>query len=298
MLNKAGLKAEPLLISTKEHGSIFVNLTRISQFNRMIVYLTIRSRKYFLDASNQFAQFGFLTPSTKVDVGLHIKKKNGFLINIVPLISKNRTKIITNALLDTTGSIHIESNIIFRGYRALNEREEIHENKDLESLIQDRISNSNQTAELDTFYYSNFDSIDKPLHLTIKYKLPDYSTIIGNLIYFTPPFITKWDSNSLEKEERDFPVDFSYKHDTRETINIEFPASYKITDKPETKKALMKKLSFSKLFFSTGNKLECVRNFSRKRTHFGTSEYKKLRDIFNSIYESDQDIIVLEKMAK
>ncbi len=295
LLNHFGLKAEPLLISTKYNGKIYTQWAQTTQFNKTIVYLTINNKKYFLDSSNKFCLFGYLTPDTDVGVGFLMQEEVGKIIDIKPIKQKNRSEITTNATLETDGTVSAESNITYKGTRALVERNNIFETSDLSKLIENKLDDFSVETEIDTFYYSDLDSLEKPLLLTIKYKLPAYSEENDGFIYFTPPFITMLEKNPFEKEKRVFPVDYSYKYEVRETFNLDIPKEYRIIEKPKTKKANLANFRFSKIFFGTENNLECRRNYSRKRTRFSVREYPELRNAFDKIVESDQDIIVLEK---
>ncbi len=296
LLNHLGIKAEPLLISTKSHGKLFRDWVQTQQFNRTIAYVTIGKEKYFLDTSDKFCSFGCLTPETKVGFGFLMKEESGKIIKIKPLKVKNKTEIITNATLGEDGTISAETQITYRGFRALSERKQINKKKDISDIIDDKLSDFSVEADIDTFYYSGIDSLDAPIELNIKYKLPAYTEELNGSIYFTPPFITMLTENPYEKEKRDFPVDYSYAYDTRETYNLTLPENYVIAEKPKSKKARMKKLNFSKIFFGTTNKLECKRNYSRKRTRFGVNEYQVLRSVFDVIVDSDQDIVVFSKI--
>jgi len=295
MLNHIGLKAEPLLISTKSNGEIFRKWAQLQQFSRTIVCLTLNKKKYFLDSSNKFCPFGSLTPNCNVGIGLLLQEEEGEIVKINPAKSKNKTEIVTNASLKDDGTMIAESNIIFNGYRAVLERNNIFNTEDLSKFIENKIDDFNVEAEIDTFYYSELDSIEKPLLLTIKYKLPAYCEETSGLMYFTPPFITLFKNNPYKKDRRDFPIDYQYAYDARETINLKIPDGYKILEKPKTKKAVMSKFNFTKIFFGSENELECKRNYSRKKTHFSVAEYSKLKAVFDKIVESDQDLVVLKK---
>ncbi|MGD9898663.1 MAG: hypothetical protein AB7T22_06005, partial [Calditrichaceae bacterium] len=168
--------------------------------------------------------------------------------------------------------------------------------KDLNEYFENKLKSLYSEAILDSFVCENLDSIEMPLTVELFYHLPEYTNDTGTIVYFTPPFITRTKKNPFIREKRQFPVDYLYDYTQTETIMINFPDSYSISEKPKVSSGRMENLSFSKIYFGNENSIECRRKFNLGRTQFQPKEYTILRKIYDTIVNSDQDQIVLNHL--
>src|SRR5215831_3571974 len=60
MLRKKGIHAEPVILSTREHGFIYPNYPMLEKFNYVICKIIIDDEVYYLDASQPHIGFGHL----------------------------------------------------------------------------------------------------------------------------------------------------------------------------------------------------------------------------------------------
>lgn len=301
LLLNEGLSAHPFLISTRDNGIFNDNWPNISQLDKTIVLLEIDNKKYFLDTANKFCPFGYLTPDLDVDKGVKMMDEKAVIMEINATKFDAFWNINTNAHINDDGSIDAESILEYSGYLAIAKRGRVDNIEDPDGMQDHLISileDFNVKTDIDTFYYENQDSISKPLILTIKYTLKDAAEITDNLMYLTPPFISGRNKNPYVRETRNFPVDYSYTYSTKETLTLNFPQGYTMNEKPTESKRRMKRFNYSKIFLLDENYLECRRNFEIGRKEFTTNEYPLLKNAYDSIVESDQQIIVLEKQMK
>ena len=63
LLKYAGLDAEPVILSTTDHGYVYENYPSLASFNYVICRLVADGKTYYLDASNPHLGFGKLDPS-------------------------------------------------------------------------------------------------------------------------------------------------------------------------------------------------------------------------------------------
>ena len=296
LLKNAGLEVFPFMISTRDHGIVYENWPNMDQFNRTIACVTIDKKTYYLDANNKYCPFGYLPPDLDVGMGLKLMGEKAVITDLKPLNFKNEADYETEITINDDGSIEAQSKIEYQGYLAINERSQVNNSDDLEDHVNKKLEDYDVDAEIDTFYYANVDSLDKPVYLTIKYKLNDAAEINDNLIYMTIPFITGRKSNPFIRETRNFPVDYPYNYKTKEELLIHFPEGFNLSEKPKEVIKRLKKFNYSKIFLGGDNSLSCRRTFEIGKKRFDVNEYDKLKKAFDGIVESDQSIIVLEKM--
>ena len=294
MLKHAGIEARPLLISTRDYGAVNKDWITLQQFNRIIVYLKIDKKTLFLNSSEKYCPMGYLTPDYDVDIGLLIDQNKGKIINLKPKKSDNRVEINTIADLSEDGQISICSKLEYLGTNGMIERDRIDE-KDLDEYLSKKIKQINSEAVLDSFNYSDIDSLKKPLKLDLYYHIPDFLEEIDSLSFFKIPLLTAESENIFVREKRSFSVDFNYKTKFSENVKINFADCYQLNDFPKRLSTYISSLSFRKIYFKIDNSIECNRSYDLKKTRFSVMEYPNLREIYETMVNSDQDQIVITR---
>lgn len=84
LLRSAGLDADPVLLSTRNHGIIFPNHPSISSFNYVIATVKINDNRYLLDVTEPNLPFGMLPERCLNGEGRMIKKNASGWINLIP----------------------------------------------------------------------------------------------------------------------------------------------------------------------------------------------------------------------
>ncbi len=294
MLTKAGLDAKPVWISTRNNGVISPDFCDGSQFNRLICLLKINSKNYFLYPVSARSPFGCLTPSTEVTNGLLIEQEKGSIISIVP------EPVISTININTTGSINTEKMLTaktviqYSGHAALDEYDVVTE-KDLNTYVKDYLTEHFSEAKLDTFYYSNIDSINNPLTLSISYRIPNYIEETEDLVYFSIPYFTALKENPFNRPRRSNPIDFEYPVSKTENIKIELPEIYSVSQIPTKRKNLITDLGFNQVYASEKNIIECVRTIGIKSRRLSAKNYSSIRSFYDDVVGASRDQIVISK---
>ena len=294
MLKNAGFDARPLLISTRSNGVINETWITLQQFNRVIAYVELDNKNYFLNSASRYCPFGQLTPEYDVGQGLLITERTAQIIPIKPLKVKNRQDITTDALLADNGDLKVQAQLSFHGLNGVMERA-ILEKIDIDKYLTENIKQIHTDAVLDTFSYTDMDSCQKPLQLNMTFSVPAYAQESGNLAYFPVPLLSAFKKNPFVHEKRNFPVDYEYEYDLSETVKITLADGYVLEEKPEIFKSASKSVLFNKIYFTGENQLECRRNFKINNKQVNTIEYERLRQVYEDIVNSDMDQIVLTR---
>ena len=292
LFNQCGLDAKPLLISRRSSGKINTDWVNLDQFNRVLVCLELSKKKWFINAGTNFCPFGHLLSEYNVVEGLLVNENLGEIINITPLKSRTGIDIRTAAKLDMEGKLTAHSKITYGGLEAVICREELHDG-DIDKYFEEQVKNFHSEAVIDSFKVIDKDSIDKHIKLDLHFHIPEYLTDTGTMAYFSPIFATGIEENPFVREQRNFPVDYSFETTNFEKVTIQIPESFQLSEKPELISGQLKNILLSKNYMEVENKLECQRNFSLKRKQFSSKEYNSLKNLYEKIVNSDQDQIVL-----
>ena len=77
LLKKSGVKAYPMLVSTRENGILNPSFVNIFQVNNLVTYVPVDSTKYYvLDASNKYNTYNQIPYNLLNSYGLTLDKEN------------------------------------------------------------------------------------------------------------------------------------------------------------------------------------------------------------------------------
>lgn len=293
MLLKAGLKADPVLLSTRSHGYTHELYPLMDRFNYVITALTIGDQKYFLDASEPRMGFGKLSyecyngharvindEATPLDFNPETLRE--MRNTTVFMINDEKDNIIGN-LQQTPGyyqSYRIRNNIQEKG-------KEGHW-KDIQKAFGIDIEMSN--AKIDSL-----DKYEDPVSLSFDFKL---NTEKEDIIYLNPMFGEGHKENPFKSAQRFYPVEMPFSVDEIYSLQMEIPKGYVLEELP--KQVVVKfneegDAQFEYRISESGGRISLRSRLIIKRTWFAPEEYEILREFFNLIVKKHNEQIVFKK---
>ena len=296
LLMLAGFDAHPLLISTRYNGRIVEQQPRLTQFNYMLAYAKYGSRTYVLDTRYSYCPFNLLPVDDLVETGLVINKGTGGFIQIPKPRALNMLHCANNLTLSEAGHLNGEAMVRFEGYRALVAREKIRdadEKEFVEELLKDRFSN----AAIDSFEISGLEDMEAPLYLKVRYRVPEFAQVVGDMIYLPAPLLNYHQSNPFEREHRYYPVEFAYSLASTDEVNLTLPEGFQVTELPEGLSNRQKAfdLTYVTAWEAGEGSVTVKRQFMRQREMYSPREYRPLRDFYDKIVGSDNSQLVLSR---
>ena len=77
ILNDAGVKATPILFSTREHGLVTPHYPFINQFNMVMAFVAIKDKTFVLDATNKMINYKLVPEKIVNTNGFIVEGENG-----------------------------------------------------------------------------------------------------------------------------------------------------------------------------------------------------------------------------
>ena len=125
MLRRAGIDANPVLISRRNHGRVIPNFESLIQFNQTLVHYPIsKTKSKILDTSDPYCPFGLLPYQSITEQGLLIRDDSQGIIPLPKQKGINIRQCKTDLVLSADGSLKGNSSITYKGYRAIYARKE------------------------------------------------------------------------------------------------------------------------------------------------------------------------------
>ncbi|MEW4925348.1 DUF3857 domain-containing protein [Algibacter sp. 2305UL17-15] len=293
MLRYAGIKAYPVLVSTRRNG-VPLFPTR-EGYNYVITYVKYADTVLLLDATSKYSMPNVL-PFRALNWQGRIITDHGSsaLIDLYPKnISKNTVSLF--AKLDETGTIEGQMRAVKTGHKARTYRNS-YNNEDEDKFIEN-LENKYDGIEVAEFSVKNNTELDKPVMENCKFTMESQADIINDKIYFSPLFFFRTNESPFKLESREFPVDFGYPSDDIYRFNITLPEGYKIASAPQSK---MLKLpdnlgSFSYQIKAIGNTVQLVVDSKINVPIVSPIYYDALKSYFSDLIEAENEQIVLTR---
>jgi transglutaminase-like putative cysteine protease len=294
MLRSAGLKADPVILSTRSHGSLNQNSAMMQQFNYVIAAVSAEGKTYLVDATDPLRPFNLLPFECLNKTGRLISINESGFVDL-----KNNKMIVDsnsyNITIDKEG--HVTGNLKFKysGYSAYDVRRMVR--LEGEEGYLDLFRTFSPYAEISGFKIANLKDPDSDLILTSEFKVTDGAQIAGDKIIFNTLLSMVSDKNHFYSRERVFPVDIGSPVSQNYSFRIRIPEGYTISEKPSD-------ISFTlgsgggKFEYScvvTGQDIDINQNFIITQTFFQLPEYPQLREFYEKMLRKDAELIILKK---
>ena len=294
MLRYAGLKAHPVLVSTRGHGiSLFP--TR-EGYNYVVTYVKLPDGNVvLLDATNKYSVPNVL-PLRALNWQGRVIAEHGSseLIDLYPSVASKNT-ITMMAKLDSEGGVEGMIRSVKTNHKALDFRERYVEANKEEFL--EKLENKYNGLEVSDYAVKNDVDLSKPVMESYNFFKENQADIIGDKIYFSPLFFLRTAENPFKLEKREFPVDFGYPSSTTYRVIVTIPEGYKMESMPEpSAMALPDNLGEFKYNISgKGNSIQLIISTKINSSIITPLYYDALKEYFNKFIEKEAEQIVLTK---
>ncbi len=294
MLREAGLTANPVLISTRDHG---IPLFPTSQgFNYVIACVEIQNNRILLDATEKYSLPNVL-PARDLNWEGRIVRKDGKSesINLFPSKSASE-KVFLIAKIDTDALLTGSYRTTYNNLNAINYRNKYNEVSDQDLIAE--LEKMNENIEIIEFKVSNEEEIAKPLMHNVGFESDTQVEIIGDKMYFSPLFFLAEKENPFKLEERKYPVDFASPWDEKYVVTVKMPEGYKLESKPENGLyELPDNLGTYKfVLIVKNNSLQILSSIAIKSPIINSNNYKALKEFYKLMIDKQLEKVVLSKI--
>jgi len=295
MIRKAGMNADPLILSTRDNGIAVASYPLISQYNYVVCFVSIGDKKFILDASRPFNGFGQLPVDCYNGWGHVISEEKPMP---VPIVADSAIESSTTMVLisnEDNGKITGSYKTILGKSASYDARSEIRTKSEKE--YEKKLQNASGTDfVLQNFGFDSLKMFDYPLtiHYDFEYKNPPGSEVL----YFNPMLDDGYKSNPFKSMERRYPVEIPYQIDETYILNMDIPAGYQVDEMPKSTRVAYNENEgmFEYLIQKGETNLQMRVRLKLKKAFFPTDEYTTLRDFFAFVVKKESEQIVFKKI--
>ncbi len=293
MLEKANVKANPVLISTRDHGFVREATPVSSQFNTVVCQAKWGDKYLLLDATDKLLPIGMLPERCLNGKGFSVSPEGFNWVNLAPT-AKTRTSISVDLSLTDedilTGKLKIDRS----GYHSVGRRR-LFLSKGKDEYIKNLIGDKSWVLSKSEF--QNESDPQQPFKEAHEVAISEHMMIAGSTYYISPFIMGKEESNPFRSETRNYPVDFGAPFEQIYILKLTIPSGFSVEDIPKSKvMALPGNTAKYILNVShSGNSINVTSSFSINKGIFNQEEYGNLREFFNQVVSKQAEQIVVKK---
>ena len=293
MLRKAGLKANPVLISTRNNGFVRKSYALSGQFNSVVCKVYFEDSYLLIDGTNSFLPINVLPEKCLNDMGWVVSETESGWVNLTSN-QKQDVKFSGEITIEPSGKLSGKLSESYNGFVAGNYRKNI-SNQGKESYITNLKSNS--SFEMSDVNISGDKDLYKPLAISYDFETDENEEEAVDVIYLDPFITNKLTENHFKVEERKYPVDFSSIKNYSYYFTYNLPEGYVAEELPAPVAVVLPNAG-GKLVYSTsmaGNKVVVMMQYRISKPVFIPEEYPYLKAFFAQIVAKQAEQIVLKK---
>ena len=295
MLKLAGIKADPVLVSTCENGiSVFPS---IAAFDEVIVSATIDGEKILLDASNKYSTIGIL-PTNLLNWKGRLIKEDGSSeeINLFP-IQKSTANCMMMVKVEPTGKLVGKLRFSNSDYKAYDFRTE--NAKIGKEDYQEKLQNQLNLLQISEYSVENkIGNLTKPVVETFAFVSDNHCEAIGNRMFINPLLFYTLRNNPFVLENRVCPIYFAYPREEKFMVSYTIPDGYVVESLPKPIKISTEHSlgMFSMNVMAESNKINVILTSEIKDAVISADYYNEIKSFYQQIVDSEAEKIVLKKV--
>ena len=296
LLQKSGINALPMLVSTRKNGKVNPAFPSMWQFNKTVAYIPVDSaRNYILDATNKYSAFNETPANLLNGFGFWLDKENKkydilFLQKTTPV----RQMVLITAEIKPDGKMTGSAQMNSFSYNRLKDVEKY--KTDGEEKYKDYLSDGDNNLKISAVKFDNMEIDTLPLTQNVDFNL----TLTGsddNYIYFSPNLFTGLHSNPFLNENRFSDIDFGYLKFYSINGIYKLPAGFKTDALPKSVSMAMPdgSIVFRRIVAEQDGSILVRYTIDYKKSIFFKENYADLHEFFKKMHEMLNEQIVLKK---
>ena len=294
-LRRLDIDADPVLLSTRNHGIVRDYLAMSKQFNYVICRVRSGDATYLLDATDKYVPSGVLPVRCLNGQGRVISDSSPGWVNLMSTKSSENL-FFCQLELSEDGAMQGQIRLTSKGYAAYNNRKKYIQKG--EEKFMDEVKEGNKMWEISSSGFKGESEMNKPFSQNYEVEINDVVESAGNLLFINPLLTEGMKENPFKLEKRTYPVDFAYPIKESYMISITLPEGYVVDDLPKPVNIALPDNAgkFQFVAQQVGNKLSITNIYTINKAIFLPDEYPALKKFYNTIVSKHAEQIVLKKM--
>ena len=287
MLQHQGITAQPILLSTRDHGYTHNFYPLLDRFNYVIAGVNINEQDYYLDATERRLGFAYLPLRC---YNGHARTIDTAYPNPVFLVADSvKERKLTNVQIGAasmlTSTLGYYESMDIRGQVAQKGMDELQKN------IQSQYPAETTISQL---RLDSLNDLEVPIRITYTIGLKGFTE---DIVYFNPMLAEGTKDNYFKSARRHYPVEMPFAINELYTLDMEIPAGYVVDALPEAARVNLNTAdgSFDYSVKERNGRIMLRSHIQLNRAYFHPSQYEALRSFFDQVVKKHAEVIVFRK---
>ena len=294
LLRKAGIDANPLLVTTRSKGKVVRFFPIDNQFNHILVHAILNDTDILMDVSNELRPINLPRADAINEMGWLVAKENARWVDIeVPFSSETYYADLT---LGEDGSLKGKIKGDIKGLSALECRTK-HQKATDGNLFNPKWMAQFPQMKKDAFAIHNVDNTMKPFQVSMNCHIPNASTKSGAYLLFKPMLFSTITENPFTDMERLYSIEFPCPMKEKYIMNLNIPDGYRVEKLPKSLHLILpnEAAQFHYLIKQKDNTIQLVSRVTLKETNYPAAQYLRIKNFFEEVVKKQNEEIVLVK---
>lgn len=290
LLKDAGIKAKPLLISTKDNGPVSAVYPFLNQFNGVMAYVKDGDDVYIMNAADKYNPYNLLPYDIAFTNALIVDKNDGGLIQVGGSESFNNNIFFTCSI-EPDGKLTGNATLKSSGY-ARNVRMEINKRKKINEIFE---NNEGISIKLDSLVVNN--EADELLPLEQKAEFNGRTQASGEYLFLPFNLFTGMGKNPFIAENRVMDIDFNFPKSYLIIGSYFLPDELTVNELPRNTRLIMPdtSISLTRIIQKDGNIVSFRVTLDIKAFGYAAESYPYVKDFYKKMYDILDERIVVKK---
>jgi len=295
LLKQAGLKAYPVIISTKDNFKLPEDFP-ILLFNHAIAAVNIGGKLIFLDPTAETASFGDL-PIDDQDRQVLVFFEDKAEIIATPDFKPEHNQIETDTVMKINDdeTVKVDRQVLTEGYYDQVQRFRLRYTQPIifEEDLKKKVHSVTPGGKLLEYSIENLNNLDKQIKVTYSFSGPEFLTKAGEARVI--PQLGEIDLSVVAKDFREYPIDFASLSKNDSQMIFELPRNLRVKFLPQTIKFNTKWMSFSNSYTLRDSKIIFSQTSKIKQKVILKKDYKFFKAALEALSRKIRQCVVLEK---
>lgn len=293
MLQKAGINANPVVLSNVSNLMINYSFPSVTSLNFLIASAEINGKLYLMDATEKMSKINMLPLRDLNHRGFQLLNDGNIKEISLTNYSLSNSKEVIGVTLNADGTITGSYS----------------ETKDEYFAMTDNIWRKDNPKEFESDYLSNFafdvdafkvdENTEKGIvRYSIKFENVPGAEVIGNKILLNPLLFSQLKKSSFQYETRSYPLEFGTSISESKTIRIKIPEGYKVESLPKEGQFVIDG-NYAGYVYKVIEKdgfIEAATIYQVNQSILPASYYKSMKDLESKQINTENQQVVLVKL--
>jgi hypothetical protein len=292
LLRDAGLKAYPLLVSTKDNGTVNTIYPFLEQFNNTMTCVFIGDKRYILNAADKYNPAYLIPYDVLNNDAFVVDKDHGGWIKLSN--NKDAWRNVVTLFAEITPGALMKGNatVYSYGYSRNPRQKKWIEDK---TNFKDYFTKGFTAMNVENIQVENQDKDSLPLQQKLDFSLPVNSS--GEYKYFTLNLFQGLEKNPFIADKRQTDIEFNYPQSYTLVGKVTLPDGYEFDDLPKSIKMIMpdSSITLQRLIQPGNGSIDFRISLDFFQSYYSANAYPLLQEFYKKLFTTLNEQIVIKK---